>query len=125
MIFDLLGGRVLNIADIRDVLNAEILVEIDIDREILCACGSDLMSDVLAYVKEQAVLLTGLTNPHVIRTAEMLDVLAVVFVRGKKPEIEILEMAKERDIAVMTTCFTLYEACGKLYSTGMPPCGKA
>jgi predicted transcriptional regulator len=113
----------LNIADIKDILNAKLLVCKEIEREILCACGSDLMSDVLAYVKEQAVLLTGLTNPHVIRTAEMLDVWAIVFVRGKIPAKEILEMASERNIAVMTTNYTLYEACGRLYKTGLPPCG--
>lgn len=113
----------MNIADIKEILNARMLVCKETDREILCACGSDLMSDVLAYVKEQAVLLTGLTNPHVIRTAEMLDVWAIVFVRGKIPAKEILEMASERNIAVMTTNYTLYEACGKLYKTGLPPCG--
>jgi len=112
------------IADIKDVLNAKMLVSKETEREILCACGSDLMSDVLAYVKEQAVLLTGLTNPHVIRTAEMLDVWAIVFVRGKMPAKEILDMASERNIAVMTTNYTLYEACGRLYKTGLPPCGK-
>lgn len=113
----------MNIADIKDILNAKMLVRKEIEREILCACGSDLMSDVLAYVKEQAVLLTGLTNPHVIRTAEMLDVCAIVFVRGKIPTQEILDMASERNIAVMTTNYTLYEACGRLYKTGLPPCG--
>lgn len=115
----------MNISDIKEILGARMLVSIDLDRTILCACGSDLMSDVLAYVKEQAVLLTGLTNPHVIRTAEMLDVWAIVFVRGKVPTDDILEMASERNISVMTTSHTLYEACGKLYKTGLPPCGKA
>jgi len=119
------GGVILNIADVRDILKADMLAGEDlIDREVLCACGSDLMSDVLAYVKDQAVLLTGLTNPHVVRTAEMLDVYAIVFVRGKIPAKEILDMAVERNIAVMTTRDTLYEACGKLYETGLPPCSK-
>jgi len=113
----------MNIADIKEILNAKMLVCMETEREILCACGSDLMSDVLAYVKEQAVLLTGLTNPHVIRTAEMLDVWAIVFVRGKMPTNDILDMAFERNIAVMTTNHTLYEACGRLYNTGLPPCG--
>jgi len=112
----------LTISDIKDILNANMLVSTGIDREILSACGSDLMSDVLAYVKEQAILLTGLTNPHVIRTAEMLDVCAIVFVRGKMPAKEILDMASERNIAVMSTWHTLFEACGRLYEQGLPPC---
>ena len=94
--------------------------------EIHSACGSDMMSDVLAYVKDQAfpkermVLLTGLTNTHVVRTCEMLDVLLIVFVRGKIPGAEVLEMARERDIVVMASPCTLYEACGRLYTNGLP-----
>jgi len=91
-----------------------------LQEEILSACGSDLMSDVLAFVKEKTVLLTGLTNPHVVRTAEMLDVSAIVFVRGKKPTEDILRMAIDRKIAILTTSHTLYVACGILYQNGLP-----
>ena len=73
-----------------------------------------MMSDVLAFVKDQTVLVTGLTNPHVIRTAEMLDVSCIVFCRGKKPDEEMLEMARERDIVVLSTRHTMYVACGLL-----------
>lgn len=115
----------MKISEIQRILNATVLAGDELlDREILCACGSDLMSDVLAYVKEQAVLLTGLTNTHVVRTAEMLDVNAIIFVRGKIPTKEILDMATERSIVIMTTSDTLYAACGKLYVTGLPPCAK-
>ena len=78
------------------------------------------MSDVLAFSKVKMALLTGLTNPHVVRTGEMLDVVVIIFVRGKVPSEEIVELAKERDIAILTTNFTLYEACGELYKHGLP-----
>ena len=77
------------------------------------------MSDVLAYVKDQAVLLTGLVNPQVIRTAVMMDMVCVVFVRSKMPSEEMLELAKDSGIVIMTTDKRLYEACGLLYSNGL------
>ena len=77
------------------------------------------MSDVLSFVKEQSLLLTGLTNHHVIRTAELLDVSAIVFVRGKIPDCEIIDMAAEHSIVLMTTKDTLFTACGKLYNAGL------
>ena len=89
------------------------------DKEVCAACGSDLMSDVLAFVKDQAMLLTGLVNPQVIRTAEMMDMKAIVFVRGKIPGDEILSLANEAGIAVLSTNDPLYVACGKLYSEGL------
>lgn len=110
----------MKIRTIKEVLKAELLVgEELLDREIVSACGSDLMSDVLAFVKERTVLLTGLTNPQVIRTAELLDVSAIVFVRGKKPTADIVDMAIEHDIVLLTTDYTLFEACGKLYQAGL------
>lgn len=108
---------------IRDVVNkldANVLCgEEFLNHEVISACGSDLMSDVLAFVKEKTVLLTGLTNPHVIRTAEMLDVSCIVFVRGKQPTQDILDMAMEREIAILNTPETLFTACGKLYEAGL------
>jgi hypothetical protein len=88
--------------------------------EIQSACGSDMMSDVLAYPKEHMVLLTGLINQHVVRTCEMLDVLMIVFVRGKNPPQDVLDMANELGIAVARTPHTLYESCGRLYRNGLP-----
>ena len=90
-----------------------------LDKEVTSAFGCDLLSDVLAYVKDQSVLLTGLVNPQVIRTAIMLDMVCVVFVRSKTPTEEILELAKESGIAVMSTNKTLYESCGIIYSGGL------
>ncbi|MEG2931843.1 MAG: hypothetical protein RR825_08640, partial [Ruthenibacterium sp.] len=89
------------------------------EREVSSACGSDFMSDVLAYVKNQALLLTGLVNPQVIRTADMMDMKCIVFVRGKMPDESILELARDRDIVVMSANIRMYTACGLLYQNGL------
>ena len=105
---------------IKDLLGAEVLCGNEsLGKDVHSACGSDMMSDVLAYVKDQAVLLTGLVNAQVIRTAEMMDMLCIVFVRSKKPSQDMLELAKESGIAVMTTPLRMYDACGILYSNGL------
>jgi predicted transcriptional regulator len=106
--------QIIEILDGQLVCGSEFL-----DTEIKSACGSDLMSDVLAFVKQNCVLLTGLTHPQVIRTAEMLDVKAVVLVRGKRPGSMFIQMAQENNIALITTNYTLYTACGKLYINGL------
>jgi hypothetical protein len=89
------------------------------DQVVLSACGSDLMSDVLAYVKEQSVLLTGLVNPQVMRTAEMMDMRCIVFVRGKKPDGAMLDLADSHGMVVMNTPLRMYTACGRLYAGGL------
>lgn len=78
-----------------------------------------MMSDVLAYVKDQAVLLTGLVNSQVIRTAEMMDMICIVFVRSKMPSEEMIALAKESGIVILATDKRMYEACGILYSNGL------
>ena len=110
----------MKISTMVDLLGAEVLCcEENVSRHVYTACGCDLMSDVLAYVKDQAVLLTGLVNPQVIRTAVMMDMICIVFVRSKKPTEEMLALAKDSGIVVMTTDKPLYEACGMLYSQGL------
>lgn len=110
----------MTIREIMETLNAELLTPgSDVEREVHTACGSDMMSDVLAYVKDQAVLVTGLNNPQVIRTASMMDMLCVVFVRGKKPDDAILELAQKMDIAVLATGMNMFPACGLLYEQGL------
>ena len=110
----------MKISTIKELLDAEVLCgEENLGRHVYSACGSDLMSDVLAYVKDQAVLLTGLVNPQVIRTAEMVDMVCVVFVRSKEPSEEMLELAKEMDIVVLSTEKRLYDSCGILYNNGL------
>lgn len=110
----------MKISEIKDLLDAEVLTGADhLDSDVFSACGSDMMSDVLAYVKDQAVLLTGLVNSQVVRTAEMMDMICIVFVRNKRPTEEMLELAKESGIVVMCTAKRMYEACGKLYASGL------
>ena len=87
--------------------------------EIASACGADLMSDVMAFVKDRVILLTGLVNPQVIRTAELLDIHAIIFVRGKTPGKDMIDMAEEADIILGGTKQSMYISCGKLYEAGL------
>ena len=110
----------MKINEIQTLLSANVLTCQDqLDRDVHSACGSDMMSDVLAFVKDQAVLLTGLVNPQVVRTAEMMDMVCIVFVRDKKPSAEIGALAEENGIVVMTTAHRMYDACGILYQNGL------
>lgn len=110
----------MQVSKIKSLLNAELLLgEHFLDREVKSAFGSDLMSDVLAYVDDESVLLTGLVNQQVIRTAEMLDLKTIVFVRGKKPGEDVIELAKEHNMVLMMTNLTLYTTSGILYSNGL------
>lgn len=110
----------MKISEIAEILDCKVLCcEDQMNNEVFSACGSDMMSDVLAYVKNQAVLLTGLLNSQVIRTAEMMDMLCVVFVRDKVPSADVVRIAQESGIVVMTTKHRMYEACGMLYANGL------
>ena len=110
----------MTVNDIKKLLNADILCgEEFADREVHTACGSDMMSDVLAFVKDQSVLLTGLCNPQAIRTAEMMDIVCIVFVRGKMPDESMLELANERELVILTTPMRMFPACGILYENGL------
>lgn len=105
---------------LKEILNAKVYCgENLLDREIHTACGSDMMSEVLAFAKDQSVLLTGLLNPQVVRTAEMMDMHCIIFVRGKIPTEAILELAAERDMCVLSTNLTMFNACGLLYQQGL------
>ena len=110
----------MTISDVVTILDARVLSgEESLNSEVTSACGSDLMSDVLAFVKEKTVLITGLTNIHVIRTAEMLDIHCIVFARGKVPGEDLLSEARELGIVVLTTKHTSYTTCGLLYQAGI------
>ncbi len=110
----------MKISTLKELLDAEILCgEEFLDKDVHSACGSDMMSDVLAFVKDQAVLLTGLVNLQVIRTAEMMDMLCIVFVRSKRPTPEMVEAANECGITLLATSKRMYDACGTLYSNGL------
>lgn len=110
----------MKISEIIHILDARVLCGEDmLNQEVSTACGSDLMSDVLAFVKDKTVLITGLTNVHVIRTAEMLDIHCIVFARGKVPGEDVLGEARELGIVVLTTRHTTYTTCGLLYQAGI------
>ena len=110
----------MKISTIKDLLDAKVICcEEGLVKHVYSACGSDMMSDVLAYVKDQAVLLTGLVNSQVIRTAEMMDMNCIVFVRSKMPTAEMIELAMESGIVILATEKRMYEACGLLYSNGL------
>jgi predicted transcriptional regulator len=110
----------MKVYEIKEILDAEVICGEDfLDRDVYTACGSDMMSDVLAYVKEQAVLLSGLVNPQVVRTAEMMDMQCIVFVRGKQPDESIIDLARDRDIVLMTTKHPMFASCGMLYEKGL------
>ena len=109
----------MKVKDIVDILKCQVLNEGDMEEEVKTACGSDMMSDVLAFVKDQSVLLTGLMNPQVVRTAEMMDMHCIVFVRDKEPDETVLRLAEDRDMTVLQTRYRMFTACGKLYDAGL------
>ena len=110
----------MTVNDIQTILKAQVLCAGEgLDSQVHTACGSDMMSDVLAFVKDQSVLLTGLVNSQVVRTAEMMDMVCIVFVRGKKPDAGILALAEERGMAILCTDHTMFTACGLLYAHGL------
>lgn len=110
----------MTVNDIKNYLDAKFLcLECKGGKEVHTACGADMMSDVLAFVKDQSVLLTGLCNPQVIRTAEMMDIICIVFVRGKTPDESVIELAKERGIVLLSSTHRMFTACGILYEKGL------
>ena len=110
----------MKISKMQELLDAKVLCcEENLGKHVYSAFGCDLMSDVLAYVTDQSVLLTGLVNPQVIRTALMMDMVCIIFVRSKAPNQEMLDLARENGIVMMSTEKTLYNTCGILYSNGL------
>lgn len=113
----------MNLEDMTKILEAEVIVGGDLlHKEVKMVCGCDLMSDVLSFVKSESILLTGLTNPQVVRTAEMADLQAICFVRGKKPLQETIDLAESKDIPLLVTPLPMFESCGRLYREGLPGC---
>jgi hypothetical protein len=105
---------------IRIIEGNPIIPDVEPNREIKGGCGADLMSDVLASIQPEAVLLTGLCNPQVIRTAQMADVAAIVLVRGKQPPQETIDLAEREHIPLISTPFGMFEVCGRLHQAGLP-----
>ena len=110
---------------IKEILKAEIIAgSKDLQMEIKMGCGCDLMSDVLSFIKPNSLLLTGLTNPQVMRTAEIADIKAICFVRGKKPDKGTIKLAKSKNIPLLLTDLPMFEACGRLYKEGLVGCSE-
>jgi predicted transcriptional regulator len=110
----------MTLADVKKILDADVIVGEDrLDMEVGRAFAADLMSDVLAFAKEGSILLTGLTNPLVVRTADTLDLRVIVFVRGKRPAPDAIKLAKEKNIPLLATRFIMFESCGRLFTAGM------
>ncbi|MCR4601468.1 MAG: hypothetical protein K5767_07080 [Clostridia bacterium] len=111
----------MRVKEVAELLSAEILYdEISNDeRDFEHVVAADLMSEIMLDTAEQSLMVTGLINPQVIRTAELMDVYAVVFVRGKEVSAEVTELAKDRGITIMSVCQTMYETCGRLYEAGL------
>jgi predicted transcriptional regulator len=113
----------MKLSQIIQILDADVLCGRELDKvEVESACGSDLMSDVLRFGKGRSLLLTGLTNPQAVRTAELSEVSAVCFVRGKQPAKETVELALKSEIPLISTGDSMYTACGKLFAAGLPGC---
>jgi len=110
--------------EILSIIEGKLITEnADLDMQVNMACGADLMSDVLAFSHAGTLLMTGLTNPQVVRTADMAGVQAVVFVRGKVPPPETIALAEHRDLPLLASRYTMYETCGRLYAAGLASCG--
>ena len=109
----------MTIADVKTILKADLVCGENLSVEVHNACGSDMMSDVLAFVKDQSVLLSGLVNTQVVRTAEMMDMRCIVFVRGKEPTEEMKELAQDFNIVLLKTPLRMFTACGLLYANGL------
>ena len=114
----------MKLREVLEVIEGRMISEnVDLDQEIQMGCGADLMSDVLAFTHEGTLLMSGLTNPHVVRTTEMAGIRAIVFVRGKIPPPETIALAEEKGIPLLASKYTMFETCGRLYQAGLPSCG--
>ena len=115
----------MTLEEVRAILEAEVVVGSGLDKvAVEMGCGADLMSDVLAFTKTGALLLTGLTNAQVVRTSDVADVVGICFVRGKTPPKETVELARRQDLPLLTTQLPMFEACGRLYREGLKGCSE-
>jgi predicted transcriptional regulator len=111
----------MNLNEIIKLIHGKVLTEeLSLDRDVRGGCGADLMSDVLASIRPEAILLTGLCNPQVVRTAQMADVRAIIIVRGKDLPKETIELGNQEDIPIISSPFGMFELCGRLYKAGLP-----
>jgi hypothetical protein len=115
----------MKIREVLEILSGQtVVLHHDLDEEVPRGGAADLMSDVLAFGTDGMMLMTGLTNPQVVRTAEMAGISIIVFVRDKTPPPETIELARESGMTLITTGYTMYEACGRLFRGGLPGRGQ-
>ena len=113
----------MTIREIRSIIEADVVGSADDETVVLRACACDLLSTVLRCVTgERTILLTNLTHRQTVRVAEMVDAVAVCFMRGRRPGSDMVNLARESGIALLSTALTSYEASGRLYSRGLPGC---
>jgi predicted transcriptional regulator len=114
----------MRLRDVLEVIEGKVISKnVDLDQEVKMGCGADLMSDVLAFTHEGTLLMSGLTNPQVVRTAEMAGIEAIVFVRGKLPPPETIALAEEKNVPLLASMYTMFETCGRLFAEGLQSCG--
>ena len=116
----------MKLREIINILEAEVITaEPNLNQEIKMVYGSDLMSDVLAYIREGTLLITGNINSQVVRTAEIAEIIAICFINDKGPHLDTLKMAQKNGIVLLKTKFAMFEACGRLYKAGLSGCDEA
>jgi len=116
----------MNLSEIRNILNAIVLTDEDaFQKTVACAYCADLMSDVLSFSVTNSLLITGLTNTQVIRTAEMAAIEMIVFIQNKRPDIQTIKLAEEKHIPLLVTAFSMFDACGRLYEKGLRSLARA
>lgn len=111
----------MNLQRVNEIINGAIQLGFNPQREYAHAFASDLMSDVLRYQMENAVLITGLCTVQVIRTAEIINVPCIIFGRGKQVTPDMLALAEEHQISIIVSGSTIFEIAGKLYQNGLKP----
>ena len=113
----------MKLREVKEILDADVIVGTEkLDMEVKTAFGADLMSDVMAFAKAGSLLLTGLTNAQVVKTAATRHIAAIILVRGKEPSPEAVDLAKELQIPILTTQYILFETAGRLYAKGIVGC---
>ena len=113
----------MTLREVKEILEAEVFVgHNQLGMEVKTAFGADLMSDVLAFAKAGSLLLTGLTNPQIVRTSDVLDIAAIIIVRGKRPLPETIQLAEELQIPLLSTKYILFETAGRLFTKGIVGC---
>jgi predicted transcriptional regulator len=110
----------MQLREVLEIIEGKVIsMDVDLTREVSLGGGADLMSDLLAFGQEGMLLMTGLTNPQVVRTADMAGVAAIVFVRGKIPPPETINLASQKGIPLLASKYTMFETCGRLYKAGL------